>query len=315
MSRAQSNICGINGWAQAPQLTCKAGQTCDGWDNGDEEKEEEKEKEEEEKEEEEKKFNIGKIVMCGEIKHFGGLCVDMDDTKNQTAVLTSAGCDRSFCYTSKGYLQDKATKKCLTVSSPSTPDDKVRFGACKSAYTWKTTEKGFRVNADSGFCWHPQGGLEKPAEDTNVVVWEGCDEDRLTFQIRRVLCWEQFAGSKMTKPMTDEEGKKIKTKKLKNAMNMCMELRDKGCLGLTGNGKNYKLCSGKKPKASKKSTDSAYQVVPCDKACPAGKMRCPDKECRENCSEQEKDKDGSECPGGTTRCSDGICRHEHMCKH
>merc|ERR1712098_323989 len=132
-------------------------------------------------EEEEEEFDVGTDVHCGEIEHFGGLCVDLDDTADMNAVLTSAGGSREFCYTSKGYLKDQATDKCLTVTDPSKYDEFVRFGSCKDAATWSTTEKGFKVNAESGFCWHPKNGAAQPEEDTNVVIWAGCDEDRLTF--------------------------------------------------------------------------------------------------------------------------------------
>ena len=305
MTRAQNNICGLNAWAQAPALTCKPGQTCDGWENGEEEEEEE----EEEQEEEEEEFDIGSDVICGEIEHFGGLCVDMDDTSEMNTVLTSAGCSREFCYTTKGYLKDKATDKCLTVSDPSMYDDQVKFGSCNNAYTWNTTEKGFKINAGEGFCWHPRGGLESPAEDSNVVIWSGCEEDRLTFQIKDTLCWEEVAGQKLGKKMKNDEGKKLKSKKLDKAKNMCMET--KGCKGIHNNGKVYTLCSGKKLKPSKE-THSAFTVVPCNQSCDSGTVKCEDGECREQCGEEEEAE--GDCPGGTTRCSDGVCRHEHMCQ-
>ena len=309
MSRSQENICGINSMAQAPTLTCKPGQTCDGWENGDGEG-----NDGEEEEEEEKEFNIGRDVMCGEIKHYGGLCVDMDDTAAMNTVLTTAGCSREFCYTSKGYLQDKATDKCLTVSdSPGTNSDVITFGSCKDSYTWETTGKGFKIDLPEGSCWHPKGGSANPAEDTNVEIQSECDEDRNLFQMKETLCWEEVAGHKLGKKMMDADGKKLKAKKLDRAKNMCMAT--KGCKGInakesTEGEKVYLLCSGNKTKPSK-TTDSVFQVVSCNDSCEAGTMRCEDGECREKCGKEEEEE--GKCPGGTTRCSDGVCRHEHMC--
>ena len=59
-------------------------------------------------------MDVGEKVECGEILHFGGLCLDLDDTVDKWVVLTTEGCTRDICLTEDEYLQDKATRSCLT---------------------------------------------------------------------------------------------------------------------------------------------------------------------------------------------------------
>lgn len=302
MSRSveHPNICGINVWAQAPALECKAGQTCDGWNDGDEENQEE----EEEKEEED--FDIGQIEKCGEIEHFGGLCVDLDDTAARYATLTSAGCSRSFCITTNGYIQDSVTEMCLTVEQD-VNNNGIRFAKCKDAKTWQSLGSAFRLNEGNGKCWHPVGGSDNPEEDTNVVIYDGCDSDRTTFTMKPTLCWEEYAESKLFGKIKTDTGRKIRSRRFSTAKNMCMETE--GCNGLHYNGKTYLLCKSDVTKSASEATNKAFVMKPCGDTCESGTMRCADEKCRESCDGD----DSGECPSATTRCNDGVCRHEHMC--
>ena len=309
MSRAQENICLINTAATIPKFECRRGQKCKKWDGDDKDEEEEKEEEEEEKEDDE--FDIGKPVKCGPIKHYGGRCVDLGKCKTCSgtkleAILTDIGCDRQFCLTDKGYIQDKATKKCLTASDPNQNNYIVTFNACKDAYKWSETSKGFKIQASSGKCWHPYGGSANPKNECKVCIYSGCNEDRLTFKITESLCWEEISGKKLGKKLKDSKGKPRKVKKVDDAKDLCLETD--GCKGLYLTKGKYFLSGSDKPLDSKKKGDKIFVITDCSKACEVGEQRCEDGECREKC-----DKDDDDCPPGTTRCPDGICKHIHMC--
>lgn len=308
MSRAQDNICNINLYAQTPVLECKAGQTCEGWESnfdGDEEEEEE--------EEEDADFDFGDYVKCGEIKHFGDLCVALDDTSAMNAVLSATGCSEEFCLTTKGYIRDSTTGKCLT-ADPGQNNDFVTFGACQSAETWTETDRGLKIN-ESGRCWHPNGGSSNPQENTNVVIYDGCDADKNEFMIVPNMCWEEMANSKLGQKIK-QNGKAQKSKKFKKAVRMCEE--NEKCKGLHYNSKTYILCASGKPKDAS-SSNKAIVMMPCDETCDAGFERCADGECRESCNGDDDEEDGDEdddndgCPAATIRCEDGVCKHEHMC--
>ena len=293
MSRKQNNICLINTAATVPTFECRPGKKCKKWDGNEEDEEEEEEDED---------FDVGKPVKCGEIKHYGGRCVDLSNSGNE-AVLTDIGCDREFCLTDKGYLKDKVTDKCLTTSNPNRNDNPITFGICTTASKWEETEKGFKIQHNSGKCWHPFHGSARPHNGNKIVIYSGCDEDRLTFKIEASLCWEEVSGKKLSKKLG---GEVKKMKKLDAAKDMCVETD--GCKGIYfTKGKHYLSSSGK-PKSSKKKGDKVFVMADCSEACQAGEQRCEDGECREKCDEEDED-----CPPGTTRCPDGICKHEHMC--
>merc|ERR1712096_197907 len=202
MSRDQDNICNINLYAQRPYLERKKNAECPGWeeswDGGDDD--------EEEMEDPDADFELGADSVCGEIEHFGELCVDMDETAAKNAVLTSM-CDREFCLTSNGYIRDKASDLCLTVSDPNQNDGYVSFGACNSAEQWEISEQdGIRIKDSSDKCWHPLGGLNNPSEDTQVVIYDGCNEDRLVFDFQEAMCWEEVSNSKLNQKLRSSSG-------------------------------------------------------------------------------------------------------------
>ncbi|KAL5260123.1 hypothetical protein ACHWQZ_G010295 [Mnemiopsis leidyi] len=292
MSRNQDNICLINTAATVPVFQCRPGQKCKKWDGNDDDKEEE----------EEEDFDVGKPVKCGEIKHFGGRCVDLSNSGNE-AVLTDIGCDREFCLTDKGYLKDKVTDKCLTTSDPDRNDNLITFGICKTARMWAETKKGFKIQPGSGKCWHPLGGSANPPNENKIVIYSGCDEDRLTFRMEASMCWEEQSGKKLSKKVG---GKLKKLRKLDVAKDMCVETV--GCTGIYFTKGKYFLSSSDKPQSSKKKGDKVFVMTDCSEACQAGEQRCEDGKCREKCEKNDDD-----CPPGTTRCPDGVCKHVHMC--
>ena len=297
MSRDQDNICLINTVATIPTFKCRNNQQCDKWDGDDEDEEED----------EENDYDVGDAVKCGSIKHFGGRCVDLDDSESKGAILTDIGCDRQFCLTDKGYVQDKVTNLCLTTSNPNQSGSLITFGACNGAQKWSKTSDGFQVQGGSN-CWHPKAGSPKPDNESEILVWSRCDSNRnrMTFKITNNLCWEEISGKKLGKKLKGDDNNQLIEKELDDAKDLCLETS--GCKGLHYNKKKgYQLCGSNKPKDGK-NKDKIFVITDCSKACEAGEQRCDDGECREKC-----DGDDDDCPPGTTRCSDGNCRHIHMC--
>lgn len=301
--RAQDNICNINKYAQRPILECREGSTCIGPDF-----EEEEEGDEEATSEADEEFFIGDEKECGTIVHYGDKCIDMDDTADMKVVLDSM-CDRYMCLTTLGYLQDKASKLCITTDDHKSPEDNeaLHFAKCTaSSAIWTRSDNGFK-HFHTGKCWHPLGGDANPEEGTGIVVFEGCDEARLEFEFEEETCWEEESGVKLGKKLKDDDGKKYKFKTLTPAKDMCMDIEE--CKGIYYQAKNKKYLLSKSDKTMKSTTaDKAWIQVECGQACAAGTQRCGDGECKEQCTEEDTD-----CPAGTVRCADGICKHEHMC--
>jgi len=292
MTRTQDNICNIQNWAMYPAMECKEGQTCEGYkddsDDGDDHDDEEHEE-----------WEGGEEVECGDLEHFGGLCVDIGDGADKPAVLSNT-CDRKVCLTSNGYLVDDASKLCISKSEES---DEVQFATCCAEKSTKWNMEGGMLSVGST-CLNTANNDVNPADDSALVVGS-CKGDGAQFSFASLACWEELSSKKMGKKIK-KDGKAIKTKNLDKAKDWCLNMDS--CTGIySKNGKMF-LSSAKKVKDSKKSTDKVFRVVDCEESCDSGTMRCEDGECRSQCEE-----DDDTCPDGTTLCDDGVCKHEHMC--
>merc|ERR1712151_1130241 len=282
--------------AMYPAMACKEGQTCDGYRDGSDGDDHDHDDEEHEE------WDGGEDVKCGELEHFGGLCVDMGDGSDKPAVLSSA-CDRKVCYTSNGYLVDDASGLCISKSEDS---DDVQFATCcaEKSTVWKMD--GSMLSTGSQ-CLNTADSSANP-EDDSALVAGSCDGDGAKFEFASLTCWEEISAKKMGKKLKTTAGKPYKTKKLDTAKDWCLENDD--CKGIYLNGKNkkYFLSSANKAKDSKRTSDKVFQIVDCEESCESGTMRCDDGECRSQCEE-----DDDTCPEGTTLCDDGVCKHIHMC--
>ena len=266
MSRKTKNMCNIASMPTRPLLQCKKGKVCKGWDFSNNEDWAE--------EDEEDVFDTGDIEMCGEIQHYGGLCIDLDTTKNHYAVLSNIGCDREFCSTSKGYLVDAVTGMCLTVG----PKKGVIFGACSAAGQWEHPGKHIYVKGKA-MCMHVYAGNnQNPTVDTEVEVSQNCGGEYREFKMTPSMCWEEDSGVKMKK--MKKKGKPMQEKSLDDAKDLCLET--KGCTGVFKQKKKYFLSSSKRLYKSKKP-DKVFILKTCVSACEAGTQRCTDGECREKC--------------------------------
>ena len=292
MSRETPNMCNIMQMPTRPILECK-GNSCNGWDFSN--------NEDWSKEEVEEAFEIGDIEKCGELQHLGGLCVDMQYSDPQYAVLTLIGCDREFCLTDRGYLQDTVTDMCLGVSGDAAEGAKVTFVKCSTAKRWSFTGNDLQLKG-SKLCMHPRHESHL-ASNPVLELTDSCKSKNQMFEMKEPLCWEEEKGVKMKKGKFG--GKILQEKSLDDAKDLCLETP--GCTGVTKQ-KKYFLAKENKTTKSKKH-HKVFVLRPCVEACEAGEERCDDGECRDWC---EGDKKG-ECPAGTVRCGDGMCKHEHLC--
>ena len=51
----------------------------------------------------------------------------------------------------------------------------------KDSSQWEFTSRNSIKQLSSGLCWHPQGGKEDSEDGTKVVIFNGCDVNRLQF--------------------------------------------------------------------------------------------------------------------------------------
>ncbi|WP_437724341.1 RICIN domain-containing protein [Sorangium sp. So ce861] len=49
--------------------------------------------------------------------------------------------------------------------------------------SFDVTSGGSLQNSETGRCVHPEGGSPTPAEGTNLIFHDGCDEERLRFNL------------------------------------------------------------------------------------------------------------------------------------
>jgi len=72
----------------------------------------------------------------------------------------------------------------MLTPSPLQNNAAVKFGMCSTAEQWEESDSGIKLKGTDS-CWHPLGGLSNPAEDTQLVIYEGgCSEDKASFEVR-----------------------------------------------------------------------------------------------------------------------------------
>merc|ERR1711872_255835 len=90
-----------------------------------------------------------------------------------------------YCLTPEGELRHMTSGQCLQPrnKSNSPPNGEVLvLDTCGSAAAqFQVTSGGSLQQKTSGKCWHPNGGSATPAANTEVVLHDGCNENRLQF--------------------------------------------------------------------------------------------------------------------------------------
>ena len=115
------------------------------------------------------------------IKHYSGLCVAMD-AQSVHFVLTSS-CDQKFSLISNKNLKHIKSGKCVVPES--TRDNafiKLDDDCSSSNSRFIQTNKYSAKHIATGKCIHPHGGWLRPKSGTRIVIYRGCDENRLQFK-------------------------------------------------------------------------------------------------------------------------------------
>jgi hypothetical protein len=144
-----------------------------------------------------------KFTHCGfGLAHSAGLCVHPNQgaeiPENGTSLLLFPHCDQHqarlrFSILSNGSLYHVSSGKCIhpeggkaeigrrLVFWSSCSDGPVSDANGNKRLAFEFTSSGSIRHKNTGLCIHPSGGLESPENDTELVLWSGCDERRLQF--------------------------------------------------------------------------------------------------------------------------------------
>ena len=115
------------------------------------------------------------------IKHSSGLCISLDSASNRL-VLTNA-CNERFELTSVILLRHTKTGRYVVSEGTSNNAYLKLQSDCSSSSQFKPTA-GFSIkHLPTGKCLHPNDGKLRPADGTPVVIYSGCDKERLQFQL------------------------------------------------------------------------------------------------------------------------------------
>lgn len=115
------------------------------------------------------------------IKHYNGLCVAMD-AQSSRLILTNS-CDQKFTLTSGKNLKHIKSGKCVVPES--TRDNaliKLDADCSSNNSRFSQTQKYSAKHITTGKCIHPLGGNLRPRSGTKIVIYRGCDQDRLQFK-------------------------------------------------------------------------------------------------------------------------------------
>lgn len=272
MSRKQENVCLINEHVMKPVLKCKEGVKCNGelYDAEDED-------EDDSGDEYDKNFDFGKIIKHGEIEHQDGFCVDMDDTVEKLAVLSTTGCSREFAFTNMGYIVDVTTKLCLTADFVYDEEQKLRFEKCGHSERWEFTKDRFQLWGRSHLFWHSHGSSGHKKSGT-------CEDDSCLFKFTKNRCWEVKNGFRMEKLLWRVKRFRFDCpRELEEAKEACLEARS--CTGIYIRDGVCRIYQDEKPFSKGNRKDKVIVRVACDDSCEIGKQRCLDGECRRKCDE------------------------------
>lgn len=136
------------------------------------------------------------------IKHDSGKCIHpqggAEYPTNGTIAVLHDGCDdkkNDFELTSNGSLKH-SSGMCLRARVSGTGFNAIVQAAsgladnnaelifvedCEGRGKFEFLENGAIKHVNSGKCIHPSGGSDNPANDTKLVVHDGCDDNKVTF--------------------------------------------------------------------------------------------------------------------------------------
>ncbi|MBD1390460.1 ricin-type beta-trefoil lectin domain protein [Neiella sp. HB171785] len=124
-----------------------------------------------------------------------GMCLRTADgsasPSNGTEVVLHSDCSgeaAQFNWTSGGSIQHSPSGRCIHPGGAAIPENGqklVLWDGCDFAdrVRFSATNQNSMQHLSSNKCVHPNGGSANPADNTNLVMWEGCNEDRLAFTV------------------------------------------------------------------------------------------------------------------------------------
>ena len=113
------------------------------------------------------------------IQHYSKKCFNFDSA-NQRIQLSSV-CDDLYYLSSTKSLVHFSTGKCVRPSSNSDNSYIVLSANCDDNTKFELTSFGSLRQIKTGSCVHPLNGALYPKEGQPVVIYRGCDVDRLKF--------------------------------------------------------------------------------------------------------------------------------------
>jgi len=111
------------------------------------------------------------------IKHSGGRCVSINSNNE---LYFASKCDTKFKMTSDGKIIDE-NGSCYVGQTASYGSPIVKSACSVPGVAFTKTKLGSLKQTSTGRCMHPDNGSPTPNEGTKLVLWGGCDEDRLKF--------------------------------------------------------------------------------------------------------------------------------------
>ena len=115
------------------------------------------------------------------IKHYSGLCLSLRQSDSRLRLGTS--CSEKFSLTSNKNLKHMATGKCVIPESLGDNSRVKLTSDCNDVGTQFEQTTGLSMkHVQTGKCIHPLGGSLNPADNTEIVIYSGCDSNRLQFK-------------------------------------------------------------------------------------------------------------------------------------
>jgi len=115
------------------------------------------------------------------IKHYSGLCLSLRQSDSRLRLGTT--CTEKFSLTSSKNLKHMATGKCVIPESLSDNSRVKLTNDCNNVGTQFEQTAGLSMkHVQTGKCIHPLGGSSNPSNNTEIVIYNGCDSNRLQFK-------------------------------------------------------------------------------------------------------------------------------------
>eukprot|EP00794_Sanderia_malayensis_P018635 gene18635-20517_t len=120
------------------------------------------------------------------IRHFNQKCFNRESASSNKIQLKST-CDDLFHMNVNKQLVHSASGKCVAPQSSGDNSLLVLQTSCTDNSKFESTATGALKHVSTGRCVHPLNGALDPKEGQFVVIYTGCDSDRLKFALEPVI--------------------------------------------------------------------------------------------------------------------------------